>query len=179
MKAILKSLPASNVAKIETIGSPSAKYEAEGTAGIINIIMAQAQTEGFSGTASSWNALAENFRTFNNASLQYVNEKWTLSANGGFGLFNNRIESESKQYLWQGTDTNIAPYRAYFITTADLGDAATQEAPFRIAVDEEQGIRMVEQEDGTVKACYDLTGRRLGEDRNGLVIENGKLIFVK
>lgn len=107
MKAILKSLPASNVAKIETIGSPSAKYEAEGTAGIINIIMAQAQTEGFSGTASSWNALAENFRTFNNASLQYVNEKWTLSANGGFGLFNNRIESESKQYLWQGTDTTL------------------------------------------------------------------------
>ncbi len=81
--------------------------------------------------------------------------------------------------FWQGTDTNIAPYRAYFITTADLGDAEMQQAPFRIAVDEEQGIRMVEQEDGTVKACYDLTGRRLGEDRNGLVIENGKLIFVK
>ncbi len=108
MKAILKSLPASSVAKIETIGSPSAKYEAEGTAGIINIIMAQAQTEGFSGTASSWHAISEeNYRTFNNASLQYVNDRWTLSANGGFGFFNSRIESESKQYFWEGADTTM------------------------------------------------------------------------
>ena len=107
MKAILKSMPANTVAKIETVNNPSAKYEAEGTAGIINIIMAQAQTEGFSGTVSSWSGLTKDFRTFNNASLQYVNDRWTLSANGGFGIFNSRMQSESKQYLWQNTDTTL------------------------------------------------------------------------
>lgn len=107
MKAFLKSMPANSVAKIETINNPSAKYEAEGTAGIINIIMAQAQTEGFSGTVSSWNSLTKDFRTFDNASLQYVNEKWTLSANGGFGFFNSLMQSESKQYIWQNADTTL------------------------------------------------------------------------
>ena len=107
MKSILKSIPANSVAKIETITNPSAKYEAEGTAGIINIVMGGSSAEGFSGTVSSWNGISDVFRTFNNASLQYVNDKWTLSANGGLGIFNSLMETEARQYLWQGADTTL------------------------------------------------------------------------
>ncbi len=52
-KEVLRSLPASSVKDIEVITDPSSKYEAEGTAGIINIITNKNQIEGFLGRAST------------------------------------------------------------------------------------------------------------------------------
>ncbi len=50
---VLRSLPASSVRDIEVITDPSTKYEAEGTAGIINIITAKKQIEGFMGRVNA------------------------------------------------------------------------------------------------------------------------------
>ncbi len=45
----LKQIPASNIDKIEIITNPSAKYDPDGDAGIINIITKNKRDEGFSG----------------------------------------------------------------------------------------------------------------------------------
>ena len=45
----LDNLPASAIEKIEIINNPSAKYDANGNAGIINIILKKNKTEGFNG----------------------------------------------------------------------------------------------------------------------------------
>lgn len=48
IKTILKSMPASTIQKIEVISEPGAKYEAEGTGGILNIVTATRQSlEGY------------------------------------------------------------------------------------------------------------------------------------
>lgn len=50
LKAVLKSLPAATIEKIEVITLPPSKYDAEGLAGIINIITSKKVNDGFSGT---------------------------------------------------------------------------------------------------------------------------------
>jgi len=52
-KDVLRSLPASTIRDIEVITDPSSKYEAEGTAGIINIVTNKKPLEGFMGRLSS------------------------------------------------------------------------------------------------------------------------------
>ncbi|MCJ8211647.1 TonB-dependent receptor [Mucilaginibacter sp. RS28] len=50
---VLKSMPATNIEKIEVITNPPAKYEAEGLAGIINIITKKNADQGYNGTVTS------------------------------------------------------------------------------------------------------------------------------
>ena len=48
----LKQFPSESVEKVEVITSPSARYNAEGTAGIINIVLRKNKLAGLNGSAS-------------------------------------------------------------------------------------------------------------------------------
>ncbi|MFL9481137.1 TonB-dependent receptor domain-containing protein [Chitinophagaceae bacterium LWZ2-11] len=50
--ALLRSMSANNIEKIELLTTPSAKYDAEGSAGIINIVLKQTKKQGTTGTFS-------------------------------------------------------------------------------------------------------------------------------
>lgn len=83
---IFNQLPAEAIERVEVITSPSARYDAEGTAGILNIILRQKETIGFNG---SFNLTAGNPDNFGLAvNLNYRTEKFNLFSNVGFRYFN-------------------------------------------------------------------------------------------
>lgn len=49
----LRQLPAESIEKVEVITSPSARYEAEGTAGILNIILRRSKLQGLNGAITA------------------------------------------------------------------------------------------------------------------------------
>jgi iron complex outermembrane receptor protein len=68
---MLRSMSAASVSKIEIIRNPSAKYDAAGTAGIINIISKRLKITGTSGTAGYSLSKGYSYRNNGNLSLNY------------------------------------------------------------------------------------------------------------
>ena len=91
----LRQLPSDAIEKVEVITSPSARYDSEGTAGIINIILRKGKTSGFNGSANATLGDPKNYQTALNLNLRSnkINLFSNLSYNDGGspGIFDSNI----------------------------------------------------------------------------------------
>jgi outer membrane receptor protein involved in Fe transport len=104
----LKTLRSDDIAKIEVITTPPAKYEAEGKSGLINIILKKNTSLGWNGslqTSGSFYGGRPATSTRSGASFNYQGNKLSLTANLSLG--DNYWESKSYNYL---TGTNNPDY---------------------------------------------------------------------
>lgn len=90
----LQSLQGNLIDKVEIITNPSARYEAEGMAGIINIVMKKNQKQGFNGAIESTLGYPENFGA--TAIINYRKNKLNFFLN--YGLFYRRTPGKGKMY---------------------------------------------------------------------------------
>jgi outer membrane receptor protein involved in Fe transport len=86
---LLRQIPASSIDKIELITNPSAKYDPEGTSGIINVILKKEKMVGFNGTFSTSFGYSRFHKTNNSLNLNYRNKKWNITSS--IGLSDRKI----------------------------------------------------------------------------------------
>lgn len=121
---ILSQLPAEAIERVEVITSPSARYDAEGTAGILNIILRQKETLGFNGSVTLTAGNPDNVGV--SAALNFRREKYNLFSNFGWRYF----DAPRTSFL----DVN------YFDTTND--DGTINEPQFRRIVENQEVERL-------------------------------------
>lgn len=88
---LLQSLPADAVAKVEIITNPSAKYDAEGQSGIINIVLKKNIRTGFNGVVTTSVGSYDNYNA--GITLNYRDRKFNYF--GGYNYRNGRNVGES------------------------------------------------------------------------------------
>ncbi|MGB0166564.1 MAG: TonB-dependent receptor domain-containing protein [Luteibaculum sp.] len=124
----LQSVPAASIEKIELITNPSAKYDPEGTSGIINIIMKKDRAGGFNGNLNSSIGYGRYPKTNNSLALNYRTGKWNFQSS----LSANYNES------WYGGDNErkvALSDTSFFQTTADEGVNENMNLSGKIGVD--------------------------------------------
>ncbi len=110
LASFLQSLTSDVIESIEIISNPSAKYDAEGTGGVINIVMKKNLATGFNGSLASSFTKGIEYRYSNSLSLNYGSEKvktnfdFTQSFNNYLNFFddytlqlNSLLELHSKE----------------------------------------------------------------------------------
>jgi outer membrane receptor protein involved in Fe transport len=85
LAAYLKSLPASLVDKIEIIPNPSARYDAQGNAGIINIRLKKNTAKGTNGNLTTSYTVRDHYNLDLSGNVNHRNGHWNLFANAGAG----------------------------------------------------------------------------------------------
>lgn len=80
----LQSIPADQIERIEVITNPSSKFEASGTAGILNIILKKSKKTGFNGSVIGTLGYLPQTNLNTNLSWRKGNLTWFLNGGGGY-----------------------------------------------------------------------------------------------
>jgi outer membrane receptor protein involved in Fe transport len=100
--AYLKTIRSENISRIEVITNPSAKYDASGNSGIVNIVLKKNPNLGFNGSVQSSILKNTYFGGSNGLNLNFQNERLKISWKGNISnnknrpLEYNRIETETE-----------------------------------------------------------------------------------
>ncbi|HKO78598.1 MAG TPA: TonB-dependent receptor [Flavobacterium sp.] len=84
----LRQLPADAIDKVEVITNPSARYDAEGGSGIINIILKKGKNQGFNGTIIASTGIPETYGL--SANVNYKTEKLNYFTTAGYNHRTNQ-----------------------------------------------------------------------------------------
>ena len=122
----LQQIPANTIENIEIITNPSAKYNPDGTSGIINIVTKKNKLKGLSGTA---NLNAGNFNRYGGGLLlNFTNKKWSFFLAGDRNYsegpeyeFNERITTKDGTTYFTRSEGDELDKRDFWVVRGGLG----------------------------------------------------------
>lgn len=94
--ASLKQLPADAIQNVEIITNPSAKYEAEGVTGILNIVLKKNENTGIGYNGYLFSGMRNNASYNLGFGTDLKKNKWSFFLNGGGGRYKYKNESTSE-----------------------------------------------------------------------------------
>jgi outer membrane receptor protein involved in Fe transport len=95
--AFLEQIPASSIDRVEIITNPSAKYDPDGMAGILNIILKKNKLQGFHGQLQGTAGTGDNHN--GSVSLNYKNDKFSVFSSASWNQRDLFREGESSRTL--------------------------------------------------------------------------------
>lgn len=101
----LRGIGAGEVAKVELMTQPSAKYDAEGNAGIINIIMGKNKRQGWGGTANARYQQGRYPFIITNSNMAWRKNKLAFTLSPAYYLGQGFLESEKESRSKQNGET--------------------------------------------------------------------------
>ncbi len=133
---VLQQLPAESIERIEVIDNPSAKFSAEGSAGIINIILKKDRKAGYYGSVQ----VGANTRGGANTSLSlnYNSSKFDAFLNVGYRHMENSGKNESEQDNL--VDGIAKSYERHYTENSQLGNNLFSRAGFTWHADEKNDL---------------------------------------
>ncbi|MBA9075171.1 outer membrane receptor protein involved in Fe transport [Flavobacterium gossypii] len=102
----LEQIPAENIEKVEVITNPSSKYDSEGTAGIINIILKKNKSKGFGSSVQVTAGIPDNYALGYN--VNYKNKKINIFSDLRYRYINFLGKESSSRAIYD--DNTIDSY---------------------------------------------------------------------
>ena len=132
-QALLEQIPASSIDRVEIITSPTAKYDPEGVAGILNIILKKDKLEGKHGQFSFTWGTDENHSGSVNGNMR--GQKLNFSFNAGWNQRNNYRSGDSERQQAFGGTLAGAYDSLSVLTSNSLADSESQSWNVRAGLD--------------------------------------------
>lgn len=101
--SFLQGISANDIATIELLTSPSAAYDAEGSAGVINIVTKKSRQKGTNGSATITGGYGVGEKGSAAVSVARFTGKWRL-----YGSYN--FSHDNTYYKWSATATEVYPF---------------------------------------------------------------------
>ncbi len=140
LNTLLKSTPSTNVFQIEIMSNPPAKFDAEGTAGIINIRMKKNTSLGFNGMVNgsfkNWTYASAN----GGLTMNYKNKWVNVFGNYTYNNYQNTVTSILNRRFYQGDSLTSALSQKRFSLTPGIQNSFKTGADFFIGKNKTLGF---------------------------------------
>lgn len=98
LREFIRSLNGNDIKSIEIISQPSARYEATGTTGILNIVLHKNRSTAIGGNVYTYGAYGDYFKHKSGGRFFYNDDQWSVNASGSYyngESFNDRFVDQT------------------------------------------------------------------------------------